>query len=56
MDAAEFIAKLTVQLGALAGQRAQGHEVMRALTELTGIALGLPKALTDSLSKPGGQG
>ncbi|HEY2578204.1 MAG TPA: hypothetical protein VGI74_18020 [Streptosporangiaceae bacterium] len=54
-EAAEFIAKLTLQLGALAGQRAQDHEVRRALTELTALGVGLIKALTDSLSKLGGE-
>jgi hypothetical protein len=53
-EAAEFLAKLTRQLGLLAGRRAQDHEVIRALTELTAIAAGLTKALLDSLSKSAG--
>ena len=51
-DAAEFLARLTRQLGLLAGQRAQDREIMRALTELTAIAAGLTKALLDSLDSP----
>jgi hypothetical protein len=52
-DAAEFLAKLTRQLALLAGREALDDEVTRALTELTGIAAGLYKALVDSLSGPG---
>jgi hypothetical protein len=49
-DAAEFIAKLTTQLGLLAGRRARDEGIVRALTELTAVAAGLTKALVESLS------
>lgn len=51
-DAAEFLAKLTRQIAFLAGREAQDAEIARALTELTGIAIGLYQALLTSLSGP----
>ncbi|HEY1915449.1 MAG TPA: hypothetical protein VGH27_07730 [Streptosporangiaceae bacterium] len=54
-DAAEFIGRLTRQIGLLAGLQAQDLEVMGALTDLTGIAAGLYKALMDSLGEPNEQ-
>jgi hypothetical protein len=51
-DAAEFLSKLTDQISTLAGQRAQDHKVISALTELTAMAAGLTVALEKSLSRP----
>jgi hypothetical protein len=53
-DAAEFLGRLARQLALLAGQRARDPVVIGALTELTGLAAGLFKALTESLDTPGG--
>jgi hypothetical protein len=55
-DAAEFLGRLTRQLAMLAGQRARDPAVISALTELTGLAAGLFKALTESLTAAGGAG
>jgi hypothetical protein len=49
-DAAEFIARLTRQLALLAGREARGDDIARALTELTGVAIGLYQALMESLT------
>lgn len=51
-----FVGRLARQLALLAGQRARDPaviSVLTELTELTGLAAGLFKALTESLSPPG---
>jgi hypothetical protein len=55
-EAADFLGKLALQLAHLAGQRAQDSEIIHALTELTGVATGLTKALMESLGKSAGPG
>jgi hypothetical protein len=52
-DAAGFTGRLARQLALLAGQRARDPAVISVLTELAGLAAGLVKALTESLSPPG---